>query len=94
MDEGGHLEVGGFGCASETDVDDDESHFGDSEVVVRVFPQAGPDVAAVVEEVDMGFGCVQVEGYVIGVAAEYICDLATRIDGIDRFATNRVQKHR
>lgn len=75
MDEDGHLEMGGFGCASEANVDDDESYFGDSEVVVRVFPQAGPDVVAVVEGVDMGFGCVHVEGCVIGVAAEYIRDI-------------------
>ena len=79
VDKGCHLGVGGVGCAWETDVYDDEGHVVDSEVSVVAFPQTELDVAAVVEVVDTSSDCIPVEGYVIGVTAEYIDDICSDI---------------
>ncbi len=79
VDEGCHFGVDGVGCASETDVDDDEGHVGDAEVAFRSFPQMELDVAAIVEVVNTGSDGIPVESCIVRIATGNIGDICTHI---------------
>ena len=75
----GHFSVDDFLCASETDADDYEGHVGDSEMAFGAFPQAELNGTVLAEVVDAGSDGVPVESGIIGVAAEYCCDICAEV---------------
>lgn len=79
VDESFHLSVDDFLCASETDADDYEGHVGDSEMAFGAFPQAELNGTVLAEVVDAGSDGVPVESGIIGVAAEYFCDICAEV---------------
>ena len=80
VDEGFHLGVDDLLCASETDADDYERHVGDTKVAFGAFPQAELNGAVLAEVVDAGSDRVPVECGIIGVAAEYFCDVGAEVE--------------
>lgn len=66
-------------CASGADAEDYEGHVGDSEMVFGAFPHAALDGAVLAEVVDAGSDTVPVECGIIGVAAEYFCDICAKL---------------
>ena len=79
VDESFHLSVDDFLCASETDADDYEGHVGDSEMAFGAFPQAELNGTVLAEVVDAGSDRVPVKSGIIGVAAEYFCDICAEV---------------
>lgn len=80
VDESFHLSVDDFLCASETDADDYEGHVGDSEMAFGAFPQAELNGTVLAEVVDAGSDRVPVKSGIIGVAAEYFCDICAEVE--------------
>ncbi len=80
VDEGFHLGVDDFLCASEADADDYERHVGNTKMAFGVFPQAELNGAVLAEVVDAGSDRVPVECGIIAVAAEYFCDICTEVE--------------
>lgn len=80
VDEGFHLGVDDFLCASEADADDYECHVGNSEMAFGAFPQTELNGAVLAEVVDAGSDRVPIECGIIGVAAEYICDICAEVE--------------
>lgn len=72
--------VDDFLCASETDADDYEGHVGDSEMAFGAFPQAELNGTVLAEVVDAGSDRVPVKSGIIGVAAEYFCDICAEVE--------------
>lgn len=79
VDEGFHLGMDDFLCASEADADDYEGHIGDSEMVFGAFPQAELNGAVLAEVVDAGSDRVPVESGIIGVGSEHFGDIGTEV---------------
>lgn len=79
VDEGFHLGVDDFLCASETDADNYEGHVGDSEMAFGAFPQAELNGTVLAEVVDTGPDGVPVECGIIGVATEYFRDIGEEV---------------
>lgn len=75
----GHLGADDILCTSETDADDYEGHIGDTEMAFGAFPQAELNGAVLAEVVDAGSDGVPVESGIIGVAAEYFCDICAEV---------------
>lgn len=71
MDEGSHLGVDDFLCASEADADDYERHVGNSEMAFGAFPQAELNGAVLAEVVDAGSDRVPVKHGIFRVVSEY-----------------------
>lgn len=80
VDEGFHFGVDDFLCASEADADDYERHVGNSEVTFGTFPQAELNGTVLAKVVDAGSDGVPVESGIIGVAAEYFCDIYAKVE--------------
>ena len=75
----GHLDADDLLCASETDAENYERHVGDSEMAFGAFPQEELNGAVLAEVVDAGSDGVPVESGIIGVAAEYFCDICAEV---------------
>lgn len=80
VDEGFHLGVDDFLCASEADADDYERHVGNSEMAFGAFPQTELNGAIVAEVVETGSDRVPFECGIIGVATEYFCDICAEVE--------------
>lgn len=80
MDEGFHLGADDILCASEADADDYERHVGDTKVAFGAFPQEDLNGASLAEVVETGSDRVPVKHGIIGVAAEYICDICAEVE--------------
>lgn len=80
VDEGFHLSTDDLLCASETNTDDYERHVRDTKMAFGAFPQAELNVAVLAEVVDAGSDGVPVESGIIGVAAEYFCDIYAKVE--------------
>lgn len=80
VDEGFHLGTYDLLCASEVDADDYERHVRDTKVAFRAFPQAELNGAVLAEVVDARSDRVPVECGIIGVAAEYFCDIGAEVE--------------
>lgn len=78
-DEGFHLGVDDFLCASEADADDYERHVGNSEMAFGAFPQTELNGAIVAEVVETGSDRVPIECGIIGIAAEHFRDIGTEV---------------
>lgn len=79
-DECFHIGVDNVVCASEADSDDYECHVGDSEMAFGAFPQAELNGTILAKVVDAGSDGVPVESCIIGVAAEYFCDIYAKVE--------------
>lgn len=80
VDEGFHLGVDDFLCASEADTDDYERHVGDSEVAFGAFPQAELDGAVVAEVVETGSDRVPVECGIVKISSKYVGDVGAEVE--------------
>lgn len=80
VDESFYLGVDDLLCASETDADNYEGHVGDSEMAFGAFPQAELNGTVLAKVEDAGSDGVPVESGIIGVAAEYFCDIYAKVD--------------
>lgn len=80
VDESFHLDLDDFLCASEADADDYEGHVGDSEMAFGAFPQAKLNGTVLAKVVKTGSNRVPVECGIIGVAAEYFCDICAEVE--------------
>ena len=66
--------------SSEADADDYEGHVGDSEMTFGAFPQAKLNGTVLAKVVKTGSSRVPVECGIIGVAAEYFCDICAKVE--------------
>ena len=80
VDESFHLGADDLLCASEADADDYEGHVGDSEMTFGAFPQAKLNGTVLAKVVKTGSSRVPVECGIIGVAAEYFCDICAKVE--------------
>lgn len=80
VDEGFHLGADDILCASKADADDYERHVGDTTVAFGAFPQEDLNGASLAEVVETGSDRVPVKHGIIGVAAEYICDICAEVE--------------
>lgn len=79
MNEGFHLGVDDFLCASEADADDYECHVGDSEVAFGAFPHAELNGAVFAEVMDTGSDRVPVECGIFRVVSEHFGDIGAEV---------------
>ena len=80
VDEGFHLSVDDFLCASETDADDYEGHVGDTKMAFGAFPQAKLNGASLAEVVYAGSDGVPVECGIFRVVSEYFGDIIAKVE--------------
>ena len=80
VNESFHFGVDDFLFSSEADADDYEGHVGDSEMTFGAFPQAKLNGTVLAKVVKTGSSRVPVECGIIGVAAEYFCDICAKVE--------------